>query len=252
MTRREQDARAADRLWAGYTRSHDPQTRDALVHQFERLAYSIANRFVGRGIENEDLYQVAMLGLVKAVDRFEPRSGHRFTSFAAPTILGEIRRHFRDCSWTIHVPRRLQERAVRARRRREQLEGELGRTPTIAQLAARLEMTEEEVLELLAVEEANRPRSLDGVFEGTDGETRSTLTSLLGAEDAALQRSEDQVSIEQAFRYLPRSLRDLLHMRYQEELTLREVGSRLGISAMQVHRLEKRALSLLRQQFAHA
>src|SRR5207244_1533431 len=202
MTVREEDSRTADRLWAGYARTRDPRTRDALVHQFERLAYSIANRFVGRGTESEDLFQVAMVGLVKAVDRFDPTSSHRFATFATPTILGEIRRHFRDTSWNVHVPRPLQEHALHVRRAEKRLYDELGREPTAMEIAARLELTEEQVVEVLSLEQANRTLSLDGEFENADTDRPSVLASMLGEEDTGLRRSEDRVSIHQALRHL--------------------------------------------------
>src|SRR6476619_5496893 len=105
MTRQQEDTLTADRLWSEYARTHRPETRTQIIEQFSRLAFSMANRFARRGAENEDLFQVAMMGLVKAVDRFDPSTHHRFSTFATPTILGELRRYFRDHAWSVHVPR---------------------------------------------------------------------------------------------------------------------------------------------------
>ena len=109
-----EDTQVANQLWASYAQNPTPQTRDQIVMQFERLAYSIANRYTRRGVQNEDLFQVARMGLVKAVDRFDPSTQHRFTTFATPTITGEIKRYFRDHSWNVHVPRGMQELAQKS------------------------------------------------------------------------------------------------------------------------------------------
>src|SRR3954451_19809886 len=154
MTHQE-DSRIADQLWADYARTRDPRTRAAIIHQFERLAYSIANRFARRGAENEDLCQVALLGLVKAVDRFDPKTRYRFSTFATPTIMGELRRYFRDHLWTLHVPRGLQELAQRLQPASRELSARLGRTPTPAELAAHMGIDEAEVQKALVLEEVN-------------------------------------------------------------------------------------------------
>jgi RNA polymerase sigma-B factor len=250
LTCREEDARNADRLWAHYARTRDPRTREAIVRQFERLAYSIANRFARKGLENDDVVQVALMGLVKAVDRFDPSTNYRFSTFATPTILGEIRRYFRDHSWNIHVPRGLQELASRVGRASRELTESLGRNPTPAELAARLEVTEEQVLEALALEEVNRPLSLDGEFESGDSDRSAMLEGSLGMEDARLSHTEHRVSVKQAMNRLSEGLREVIQLRYLGELSQREVARRLGLSQMQVSRLEKRALEQLRAQFA--
>jgi RNA polymerase sigma-B factor len=244
------DSRVADRLWADYARTHDPRTRDAIVHQFERLAYSIANRFVKRGVENEDLFQVAMIGLVKAVDRFDPNTHYRFSTFAVPTIMGEIKRYFRDHSRPVHVPRGMQELAQQVQRANTEMTERLGRCPTTRELAARLEISEERVEQALAVEEANHPLSLDGEIERGDADRTSVLEGCLGSEDAGLVDTEYRVSVHQALRHLSEPVRQVIQMRYLNELSQREVARRLGLSQMQVSRIEKRALSQLREEFA--
>lgn len=250
MTCREEDTRTANRLWADYAQTHSPRVREALVHQFERLAYSIANRFVKDGGQNEDLFQVALMGLVKAVDRFDPSTNHCFSTFATPTIVGEIKRYFRDHSWNVHVPRGMQELSQKVRRASRELADRLGRTPTALELAARLEVSEEKVEQALALEDANRPLSLDGEIDTVDSDRPSVLEQCLGTEDRALTEAENRLSVNQALRGLSEPLRTVIQMRYLNELSQRECGRRLGLSQMQVNRLEKKALEHLRRQFA--
>lgn len=251
MTQQELDNQTADRLWADYARTHNPRTREALIRQFERLAYSIANRYAQRGAENEDLFQVARLGLVKAVDRFDPSTSFRFSTFATPTILGEIKRYFRDHTRPVHVPRSVQELATQLERAGRDLAIRLGRTPTSAEFAAHLGVTEERVREALLMEEASHPLSLD--FEGDAGdagETTGKLAQCLGGNDTGLEAAECRVGVHQALAHLPAQLRELIHLRYFAELSQREVARRLGLSQMQVSRMEKRALGQLRIHFA--
>jgi RNA polymerase sigma-B factor len=251
MTQQETDTRIADRLWADYARTKDPRTREALVHQFERLAYSIANRFARRGADDEDLFQVARMGLVKAVDRFDPSTRYRFTTFATPTILGEIRRYFRDHSRAVHVPRGIQELATRVDRATRELTRSLGRNPTSAEIASFLEVTEERVIEASAMDEACRVLTLDGEVEGAEaGERGGTLEQLLGTDDANLARVEHRVCVRQLLEHLSEPLRHIVKLRYLAELSQREVARRLGLSQMQVSRMEKRALRELRGQMS--
>ncbi len=242
------DSRIADRLWEDYARTHDPRTRDAIVQQFSRLAYSLANRFARRGGENEDLVQVALMGLVKAVDRFDPRTNYRFSTFATPTILGELKRYFRDHAWALHVPRGLQELAQRVDRARREWADD-GANPTVAQLAASLQSSEAEVSEALQLLDQCRPLSLDGERDPTSQERSSPLEEILGGEDAELRLSEHRVSLSQALGCLRGMQAQVLRLRYYNELSQREVARRLGLSQMQVSRLERTALLALRRQF---
>ncbi|MGV3721694.1 MAG: SigB/SigF/SigG family RNA polymerase sigma factor [Actinomycetota bacterium] len=251
MTQQTLDARTAERLWADYARNKDPRTRDALVHQFERLAYSIANRYARHVPEDEDLFQVARLGLVKAVDRFDPSTRYRFTTFATPTILGEIKRYFRDHSRPVHVPRGVQEMATQVDRASRELTRRLGRQPAPAEIAAHLNVAEETVAEALAMEEVSRPLSLDAEIEtGDAGERPGGLALCLGGDDSGLLEAEHRVSLGQALKHLTEPLRGIIQLRYFTELSQREVARRLGLSQMQVSRMEKRALAQLRTHFA--
>lgn len=245
------DVRAADRLWADYARTRDPRTREALVHQFERLAYSIANRYARHVADDEDLFQVARMGLVKAVDRFDPGTRFRFTTFATPTILGEIKRYFRDHSRPVHVPRGVQELAVQVERASRELNRQLGRNPVPEELARFLGVAEERVVEAQAMEEVCRTLSLDAEMDtGDSSEQSASLAARLGADDAGLRNAEQRVSLGQALRHLAEPLRNIIQLRYLAELSQREVARRLGLSQMQVSRLEKRALGQLRSHFA--
>jgi len=251
MTQQELDRSTADRLWASYARNQDPRTREALIHQFERLAYSIANRFGQRGTESEDRCQVARMGLVKAVDRFDPSTNYRFSTFATPTILGEIKRYFRDHSRAMHVPRSVQELVVQVERATREMTRQLGRGPTSAELAARLGVAEERVVEALALEEVSHPLSLDGeVQSSNEGEGAATLEHCLGTEDPGLERVESQVCVRQLLCHLDERHQQIVKLRYLAGLSQREVARQLGLSQMQVSRLERRALTELRGHFA--
>jgi len=244
------DSQRADYLWTKYQRTHDPRLRAAIIQQFEPLARSLARRFTRRGAAGEDLRQVALVGLVKAVDRFDPDAQVRFATFATPTILGELRHHARSHGWYLHVPRAMQELAQQVRRAESQLTERLGRPPTAAEIAARLDLTEEKVREALSLREANRPVSLDGVTETPDG--GHAISHWLGQEDSALQETVDRVGMSQALRQLAGPLRQILQLRYMNRLSQRDVARRMGLSAMKVCRLERRALDQLRQQFTAA
>ena len=248
MNTREQDSRTADQLWAQYARTHDPVTRDQIIHQFERLAYSIANRYHKGSGPDDDVTQVALMGLVKAVDRFDPSTKHRFSTFATPTILGEIKRYFRDSTWNIHVPRGLQELSQATGRAERYLTAALGREPTLREIASHLDVDEQEVTRAAGVDDANRPLSLDGEVESRDGEHANVLEHCLGREDPGLGAADDRIATRQMVGHLSGDLRQVITLRYFGQLSQREVARRMGLSQVQVSRLEKRALTELRGQ----
>lgn len=247
MTRQQEDTLVANRLWSEYARTRSPRTREQIIHQFERLAYSVANRFARRGAEIEDLVQVARLGLIKAVDRFDPSTHNRFSTFAIPTILGELRRYFRDYSRGVHVSRGTQELAQSVRRAEDELAESLGRAPTPAELAARLDVSEARVNEVLNLRHATQPLSLDGVLEA-GGEAASKLEECLGHEDRAMASAADRISVLRALQGLAEPLREVIRMRYLEDQSQRAVSQQLGMSQMRVCRMERRALGLMRAQ----
>jgi RNA polymerase sigma-B factor len=187
---------------------------------------------------------VASLGLLKAIDRYEPGRGSKFTSYAAPTILGELKRHFRDKGWAVHVPRDLQERALSVSRERESLSKQLRRTPTVKELALALGRTPEQVLEASEAAGSYEAASLDAPTS-RDGEDTGALVDLLGREDASLSLVESREAISHTWSKLPELEQEVLRLRFTEDLTQREIGDRVGYSQMHVSRLLRRALDTL-------
>jgi RNA polymerase sigma-B factor len=227
-------------LFARYRRDHDPATRDALVDRFLPLAYHLARRYHG-GAEADDLQQVASLGLLKAIDRFDPAHGAAFTSFAVPTILGEIKRYFRDHGWTVRVPRDLQERKLRVDAISQTLTGELGRAPTAAELAERANVSTEEIVEALAAATAHHPDSLHQPV----GDEGDEAISFLAAEEPGFGQVDDAVFVDGLLETLSERERVILRLRFEHDLTQTEIGDRLGISQMHVSRLIRHAIAEL-------
>jgi RNA polymerase sigma-B factor len=218
-----------------------------MIQRHLGLARHLALRYSDSGEPLDDLFQVASLGLVKAVDRFDPDRGVSFTTFAVPTITGELKRHFRDRSWAIHVPRDLKESAVRVRRAIADHTG--SHAPTPAELARATGLSLESVLEALEAGGAQRALSLDapsgaGADAGEDG--AATLIDLLGADDAEIDRARDRTLLEQLVRTLTPRERSVLRMRFAEDLTQSEIGAEIGVSQMQVSRIIRAALERLR------
>jgi RNA polymerase sigma-B factor len=221
-----------------YATTRDPQLQEELVRRFLPLARSLALRYRGTPEPLDDLIQVASLGLVKALEGFDPERGPSFNAYAAPTILGELRRHFRDRVFGLRVPRGLQERMMSVREAAAALSEELSRTPTITQIAERLELSEEEVLEAFQADAARNTLSLDG--PQSRGEESGPRIESLGGPDAGYGRVEDQLAAE-GVAFTSRE-RTVLRLRFQDDLTQREIGQRLGISQMQVSRVMREAL----------
>ncbi|MFD8080853.1 SigB/SigF/SigG family RNA polymerase sigma factor [Kitasatospora sp. NPDC059722] len=206
-------------------------------------------RFAIRRVGNhqepvEDLVQVGSVGLIKAIDRFDPDHGAEFTTFALPTILGEIRRHFRDATWAVHVPRRLQELRITLAKSRDELFQRLGRAPTVPEIAAHLDLSEEEVIEGLAAANGHTAGSLDA--PATEGRQEpNPLTQRLGEEDPRFATVEDLIVLKPLIAALPERDRLILSMRFGEDLTQSQIGARLGLSQMHVSRLLNRLLRKL-------
>src|SRR5215211_8565279 len=232
------------RLLVRYHNDGDLAAREELAERFLPLARDLALRYTYTDEPFDDLLQVASLGLIKAIDRFEPRRGTKFTSYAAPTILGELKRHFRDKGWALHVPRGLQERAIAVGRQREELSKMLGRTPTVREVAKTLGYSIEEVLEATEAAANYETASLDAPVARDDGEA-AMLVELLGDEDSAYELVETRDAIANTWRALPEIERRVLELRFMEDLTQREIGDRIGYSQMHVSRLLRRALGRL-------
>jgi RNA polymerase sigma-B factor len=242
----ERAARSAEdrRLLERYHRAGDAGAREQVVQRFLPLARQLARRYAGAGEPLEDLVQVASLGLVKAVDRFDPSREVAFSSFAVPTILGELKRHFRDKGWSVRVPRDLQELALRLDRTQEELSRELGRSPTPAEVAERLDVSEEDVLEAREAAHAYRAVSLDRP-RTEDDDAGPAVADAMGGDDPGFRRAEDAATVDQLLRVLAPREREVLRLRFSEDLTQQEIGDRIGVSQMHVSRLIRQAIARL-------
>ena len=238
-------AAASPDLFTRWRRDRDRRARDELIERFLPLARKLARRYVPSSEPYEDLVQVASLGLVKAVERFDPDRGFAFTSFAVPTIVGELKRYFRDTGWALHVDRGAQERARKVVDAQQQISGRTGRLPTIDELAQFLEFSQEEVLEGLQTAEAYGAISLDAPVAGDEDGTPSRLEAI-GDEDERLELVDRQATIFAAAKCLPERERRILFLRFGEDLTQSEIADRVGVSQMQVSRLLRRSLQRLR------
>jgi RNA polymerase sigma-B factor len=246
------DARETERqLLIRYHEEGDIAAREELCERFLPLARDLALRYTYTDEPLDDLVQVASLGLIKAIDRFEPGRGTKFTSYAAPTILGELKRHFRDKGWSLHVPRDLQERTLALSRANEELSKELGRSPKVREIAEHLGCSIEQVLEAQEAAASYEAASLDAPATRADGES-AALVDLLGKEDSSYELVEDRQAIASTWNDLPDVERQVLELRFMHDLTQREIGERIGYSQMHVSRLLRRALSRLESAAAAA
>jgi RNA polymerase sigma-B factor len=238
---RKFDEGAEAELLRRYAQTRDPALKQELVRRLLPLARSLALRYRGSPEPLDDLIQVASLGLVKALDGFDPDRGTTFPAYAAPTILGELRRHFRDHVWQLHLPRRLQERTMAVQEAASQLSDELGRSPTEGQIAQCLELSAEEVSEALQADEARRTVSLDVPANHEDPE--SPMVESVGWPEGGYDAVETRLAAEGAD--LDDQERRVLHLRFEKGLTQDQIGSLLGISQMQVSRIMRGALRKL-------
>jgi RNA polymerase sigma-B factor len=223
------------------------QVRAELVALHSGLAHSIARRFSRRGEPDDDLEQVAMIGLLKAIDRFDPGREIEFSTFATPTIRGEIRRHFRDTAWSVHVPRGLRELAVRIPPAVDELTRELHRAPRPSEIAARLSISTEQVVEALDAAESYSTLPLDAPTH--DGRS---LGESVGSVDDALERVHERAALRPLIEALPERERTILRLRFFEEMSQTQIAEQVGISQMHVSRLLARTLTTLREGLAEA
>ncbi len=227
-----------------YRETREVQLRNELIERHVRLAEFCARRFVYRGEPFDDLRQVALVGLLKAVERFDPDRGVRFASFATPTIVGELKRHFRDRGWAVHVPRRLQELHLHVGRLVATLSQELGRSPTTAELAHRAEVSEEEILESMEAASLYRLSSLDVTRVDDDG-LEVAVGSRLGADDPGFGSVDSRVEVLDLLGQLPERDQRIVYLRFFEGLTQAEIAARVGLSQMHISRLLARSLEVL-------
>ncbi|MCA1699605.1 MAG: SigB/SigF/SigG family RNA polymerase sigma factor [Actinobacteria bacterium] len=247
-----QDRRArADRvLFRRLVMEGDARARDALVERFLPLARALALRYQRSGEPLDDLLQVASLGLIKAIDRFDPDRAIAFASYAVPTILGEIKRHFRDRTWAVRVPRDLQELSLRVDRIVGELAEKRGRQPSVAQIAAAAGADEENVLEALQASNAYRACSFDAPRSDADEDT-TTLADSIGVDEHGFDRAEDRAILATLLQTLTAREREVLRLRFEQDMTQAEIGAIIGVSQMQICRIIHQALARMRLSADH-
>jgi RNA polymerase sigma-B factor len=234
-----------DEAFVEYRRTKSRQLRNRLIEEHRHVAERVARRFPNRSLPWDDVFQVAQLGLLKAVERFDPARGFKFSTFAEPTISGELKRHFRDHLWDVRVPRRAHDLQQSVKRVAEELTHELDRAPTIAEIAERLDVGPDDVMMAMEADAARRATSLSAPVGDADG---AILSDQLGDEDASLERAADRVTLVELVANLPERERELIRLRFEENLSQSEIGERLGVSQMHVSRLLRRTLTELRSQ----
>jgi RNA polymerase sigma-B factor len=238
------DRKRENALLMRYHLEGDQEAREELVERFLPFARDLALRYRYTDEPVDDLLQIASLGLLKAIDRYEPERGSKFTSYAAPTILGELKRHFRDRGWAMRVPRELQERVLAVSRARELLSKRLGRTPTVSEVAVELDFTPEQVLEATEAARSYQAASLDAPVSRDEPDS-APLVESIGSEDRALELVGSRDALAREWRALPDIEQEVVRLRFVEDLTQREIGEQVGYSQMHVSRILRRALSRL-------
>jgi RNA polymerase sigma-B factor len=232
-----------DALLVAFHRDGDREARDRALVELMPLVRALAARYAGRGEPLEDLVQVGSIGLIKALDRFDVDRGVEFASYAVPTIVGEIRRHFRDKAWAMHVPRRLKELSLQLSRVLDQLTSELGRSPTIAELAQAAGVDDEEAIDAIESMNAYSTRSLHASFEeGSD----DSLAEKLGSEELGYAEIEDGTLVAAGLDALDERERQIIELRFFHEMTQSQIASEIGISQMHVSRLLRKSLATMR------
>ena len=235
--------RKRKRLLEAYKQEGDREARGELVEDLMPLVRSLALRYTGRGEALDDLVQVGCIGLINAIDRFEPERGVELTTYAVPTILGEIQRHFRDKAWAVHVPRSIKELNVRLTRLLDGLTAELGRSPTIEELARAAGAEEDEVIEALESAHAYTARSLSAPF---DDESPGGLSELVGEDEGGYEQVEEGAVLDAGLEALEPRERRIIQLRFFDGLTQSQIAAEIGISQMHVSRLLRRALQTMR------
>ena len=234
-------------LFRLYKEEGDEEAREQLIVSHLNLVRFLASKFKNRGESLEDLVQVGTIGLIKAIDRFDPSRGLEFTTYATPTVMGEIKRHFRDKGWSVRVPRRLQELSAKVNQATDELTRELQRSPSVAEVAEHLDASVDEVLEAMESSSAYSSVPLEGGGAGDDDDAPSVLDHY-GVEDSELEGSADRMVLEDAIADFSPRERDVIRMRFVDGLTQVEIAERLGISQVQVSRLLRRTLRRIQEK----
>lgn len=234
-------------LFRKYKENGDMEAREKLVMSHMNLVRFLANKFKNRGEPIDDLIQVGYLGLLKAIDRFDPDRGLEFTTYATPTIIGEIKRHFRDKGWSVRVPRRLQELSAKVNQATDTLTNELQRSPKVEEIAAYLDASVDEVLEAMESSSAYSSVPLEG-GSNSDSEDAPSVIDRYATEDNALNFTDDRLVIEEALKGFSPREREVIELRFINGMTQIEIAERLGISQVQVSRLLRRTLKKIQDK----
>lgn len=235
-------------LFEKYRETNDRVYRDELIEKHLYIAEILAKKYINRGIDYDDIYQVASVGLIYAVDRFDVSKGFQFSSFATPTIIGEIKKHFRDKGWTIRVPRRIQELSKRINNAKIILSQELQRVPTIEDLASYLEVSEEEILETMEASQVYTPQSLDITYDSMNDEGDVSLSDFIGKDDEHFDKILNNDLLLESMKQLNEVEKQILIDRYFNKETQVAIAEKLNISQMTVSRVEKRVLEKMRKE----
>lgn len=237
-----------DDLFRQYAKNKDRSIRDELIERHLYIAEILAKKYVGKGIEYDDLYQVACIGLIYAIDRYDIDKGYKFSSFATPTIVGEIKRYFRDKGWIIRVPRRIQETSKKVKVARNQLSQTMQRSPTIKEIADYLKIKEEEVLEAMEGSQVYSTQSLESSFDSTNEDKDSSLEDIIGREDKDMEQFENRELIITAMKNFNDMEKKILIGRYYEKKTQLAIAEELDISQMTVSRMEKKITKKFKEE----
>ena len=235
-------------LFKYYSETRDKETRDILIEKHLYIAEILSKKYANRGIEYDDIYQVACIGLIYAIDRFDIDKGYEFSSFATPTIIGEIKKYFRDKGWTIRVPRRIQELSKKINNAKVYLSQELQRSPTIEDIAEYLNSPEEEVLEAMEASKVYTPQSLDVTYDSNNDDKDINLAELIGEDDYYFSKIENNDFLMKTMEKLNDVEKQILIERYFNKKTQVNIAKSLNISQMTVSRIEKRVLEKLRKE----
>lgn len=246
------DLKEIKELFREYSKNPTARLRDELIRKNLYIAEILAKKYISRGIDYDDLFQVASLGLILAIDRYDISKGFEFSSFAMPTIVGEIKRYFRDKGWVIRVPRRIQENSKKVNNAKYQLTQTLGKTPTIKDIADFVGLSEEEVLEIMEASKVYTPQSLDQSFENSDSEDNDTnLIDIVGENDKEFDFIENKDFIKRTLEKLTDIEKKIIIGRYFEDKTQVVLAKELNISQMTVSRLEKKALKKFKEEITN-
>lgn len=235
-------------LFKYYSETRDKETRDILIEKHLYIAEILSKKYANRGIEYDDIYQVACIGLIYAIDRFDIDKGYEFSSFATPTIIGEIKKYFRDKGWTIRVPRRIQELSKKINNAKIYLSQELQRSPTIEDIAKYLNSTEEEVLEAMEASKVYTPQSLDVTYDSNNDDKDINLAELIGEDDYYFSKIENNDFLMKTMEKLNDVEKQILIDRYFNKKTQVTIAKALNISQMTVSRIEKKVLEKLKKE----